>query len=165
METNTTTTTEIIEEAIFHNIQSGDAEAIKSLLQRHNDLDLNTGTWAGTLLHEAVAAGTDEVLELLAFDPRTDASITNYARVSAFWVACHLGATKKVKILLMARKDTPLHQRMGFTNETPREVAQKKSNIEVVELLDEYAVNPEKVRQQIMVELGKAGKFVLPVIH
>jgi hypothetical protein len=145
---------EIFEEHLsFDKVSLRDVHAIQRFLLDHPEIDLSQSDFAGTALHHAVAS-TDEVLEALALDPRTSGTALNFGGASPFWCACLKGELKKTKILMAVKKETPLKQRMGFTQSTSREVAEQRGHAEIVSLLDRFATSPEKVRQELEVELG-----------
>ena len=143
---------------LFEKIGDRDLEGVRLFLKDHPDADLaNASDFRGHALHHAVSS-TDEVLEVLALDPRTDGNSLNFGGASAFWCACLGGELRKAKILLALGKATPLEQKMGFTLHTSQEVAEKKGHAEIVRLLEDYSSNPERIKRQLDLDLGFAGK-------
>jgi len=123
---------------------------VKSLMAREDILPNKPSNGGSTAMREA-AIEREDIVEILASDPRVDVNQPNQYQSTPLWRACCYGKTLCVKMLLASSKT--LDSRTGdiFHNTTPAQEATRQGYDHIAELIDQYESNPEET----VIELRK----------
>lgn len=121
--------------------------------------DVNKPTIYGSPpIYYACETNSLDIVRLLLEHPKVDVNILRNGGESSLWCAASLGHNLVVKWMLALRPeiDTQCVPHGAVYMNTPRELAYKAKNTELVELFDRYHADPEGTRFALRLELGLA---------
>ena len=143
--------------ALFYSCLQNNAEIVRILLSRH-DINVNYRDKYDAYCTFLMMCYENkfEMVLLLMQDARVDIGLCDNCGWTPFMWACYRGRTHVVKLLLAFGRKVEVNKR-NFVGKTALEYAKQENRIDIVNLLEEYRMDPSKTQKMTRRQLNIKG--------
>ena len=152
------------ETALYYACLHRRIEIIEILLKNNNiNVNLQDTISGWSTFSSACRSNGHESVLLMIQDPRVDINMANDYGMSPLLMACYMGRTTTVQLLLSFGRNIDIYKKSTEDYEdiesglTALDVAKQKNRTDVVKLLEQYQNNPKEAQKTIRNELNLKG--------